>query len=63
MNTTRPPKDVVPAIRDGLRSVGDSMHPSKLRGKLGKFEQIKDLAAMRYHEGWQRDCTMMLDFL
>jgi hypothetical protein len=38
------------------------MNPSKLGGKLGKCEQIKDLAAMRYYEG-QRDGTMMLDLL
>jgi len=39
------------------------MNPSKARGKLGKCEQIKDLAAMRRYEGWQRDCTTMLDIL
>jgi hypothetical protein len=39
------------------------MNPSKLGHKLGKYEQIKDLAAMRRYEGWQRDGTMMLDLL
>jgi hypothetical protein len=39
------------------------MNPSKLGHKLGKYEQIKDLAAMRRYEGCQRDCTMMLDLL
>ena len=63
MNTTRPLRKVLPATRNGLRSARDAMNPSKLGGKLGKCEQIKDLAAMRYYEGWQRDCTMMLDFL
>ena len=63
MNTTRPLKKILPATRNGLRSAGDAMNPSKLGGKPGKCEQIKDLAAMRYYEGWQRDCTMMLDLL
>jgi hypothetical protein len=63
MNTTRPLRKILPATPNGLRSAGDAMNPSKLGGKLGKCEQIKDLAAMRYYEGWQRDCTMMLDLL
>jgi|SRR6267142_2872913 hypothetical protein len=63
MNTTLPQRKVLPATRNGLRSAGDAMNPSKVGGKLGRCEQIKDLAAMRRYEGWQRDCTMMLDFL
>jgi hypothetical protein len=63
MNTTRPLRKVLPATRNGLRSAGDAMNPSKLGHKLGKCEQIKDLAAMRRYEGWQRDCTMMLDLM
>jgi hypothetical protein len=63
MNTTRPLRKVLPATRNDLRSAGDVMNRSKLGGKLGKCEQIKDLAAMRRYEGWQRDCTMMLDLL
>jgi hypothetical protein len=63
MNTIRPLRKVVPATRNGLRSASDAMNPSKLGRKLGKCEQIKDLAAMRRYEGWQRDCTMMLDVL
>jgi hypothetical protein len=63
MNTTRPLRKILPATRNGLRSAGEAMNPSELGGELGKCEQIKDLAAMRYYEGWQRDCTMMLDLL
>jgi hypothetical protein len=63
MNTTRPLRKVLPATRNDLRSAGDAMYPSKLGHKLGKYEQIKDLAAMRRYEGWQRDCTMMQDLL
>jgi hypothetical protein len=63
MNTTRPLRKVLPATRNDLRSAGDAMNPSKLGHKLGKYEQIKDLAAMRRYEGCQRDCTMMLDLL
>ena len=63
MNTTRPPREVSPATRNDLRSAGDAMNPSKLGHKLGKCEQIKDLAAMRRYEGWQRDCSMMIDLL
>jgi hypothetical protein len=42
---------------------GDAMNPGKVENKLEKYERIKDLAAMRRYEGWQRDCTMMLDLL
>jgi hypothetical protein len=63
MNTTRPLRKVLPATRNDLRSAGDAMNPSKLGHKLGKYEQIKDLAAMRRYEGWQRDCSMMIDLL
>ena len=63
MNTTRPQRKVLPATRNVLRSAGDAMNPSELGDKLGKCEQIKALAAMRRYEGWQRDCTMMLDLL
>jgi hypothetical protein len=63
MNMSRPLRKVLPATRDGLRSASDAMNPTKLGRKLGKGEQIKDLAAMRYYEGWQHDCTMMLDVL
>ena len=62
-NVFLPQRKVLPATRNGLRSAGDAMNPSKVGGKLGRCEQIKDLAAMRRYEGWQRDCTMMLDFL
>jgi hypothetical protein len=63
MNTTRPLRKVLPATRNDLRSAGDAKNPSKLGHKLGKYEQIKDLAAMRHYEGWQRDCSIMLDLL
>jgi hypothetical protein len=63
MNTTRPLRKVLPATRNDLRSAGDAIEPSKLGHKLGKYEQIKDLAAMRRYEGWQRDCSMMIDLL
>jgi hypothetical protein len=63
MNTIRHLRKVLPATGNDLRSAGDAMNPSKLGHKLGKCEQIKDLAAMRRYEGWQRDCTMMLDVL
>jgi hypothetical protein len=39
------------------------MNPGKFEDKLEKYEQIKDFAAMRHYEGWQRDCTRMLDLL
>jgi hypothetical protein len=42
---------------------GDAMNPDKLEDKLQKYEQIKDLAAMRHYEGWQHDCTKMPDLL
>ena len=63
MNTTRPLRKVLPATRNDVRSSGDAMNLSKLGHKLGKYEQIKDLAAMRRYEGWQRDCSMMIDLL
>jgi hypothetical protein len=52
---------VLPITRKGLRLEGDAMNPDKLEDKLQKYEQIKDLAAMR--EGWQHDCTKMPDLL
>jgi hypothetical protein len=52
---------ILPATRKGLRLAGDAMKPGKLGDKLEKYEQIKDLAAMRPYEGWQHDCTKMLD--
>jgi hypothetical protein len=45
------------------RETGDAMNPGELEDKLEKYEQIKDLAAMRHYEGWQHDCTKMLDLL
>jgi hypothetical protein len=39
------------------------MNPRKLKAKLEKYEQIKDLAAMRRYEGWQFPYTKMLDLL
>jgi hypothetical protein len=54
---------VLPATRKGLPLAGDAMNPGKVENKLEKYERIKDLAAMRYYEGWQCDCTMMLDLL
>jgi hypothetical protein len=54
---------VPPATRKGLRLAGDAMNPGNLGDKLEKYEQIKDLAAMRRYEGWQHDCTNMLDLL
>ena len=54
---------VLPITRKGLRLKGDAMNPDKLEDKLQKYEQIKDLAAMRHYEGWQHDCTKMLDLL
>jgi len=63
MNTTGPLRKTLPATGNGVRSAADAMNPSKLGGKPGKREQIKGLAAMRYYEGWQPDCTMMLVLL
>jgi len=63
MNTTRPLRMVLPATRKGLRLASDAMNPGKLEDKLQKHEHIKDLAAMRHYEGWQHDCTKMLDLL
>jgi hypothetical protein len=63
MNTTRPLRMVLPTTRKGLRLAGDAMNPGKLEDKLEKYEQIKDLAAMRHYEGWQHDCTKILDLL
>jgi hypothetical protein len=63
MNTTRPFRMVLPVTREGLRLTGDAIKPDKLGDKREKSEQIKDLAAMRHYEGWQRDCTNMLDLL
>jgi hypothetical protein len=54
---------VLPATRKGLRLAGDTMNPGKFGDQLEKYEQIKDLAAMRHYEGWQHDCTRMLDLL
>jgi len=54
---------VLPITRKGLRLKGDAMNPDKLEDKLQKYEQIKDLAAMRHYEGWQHDCTKMPDLL
>jgi methionine aminopeptidase len=56
MNTTRPLRRVLLATRKGLRLAIDAMKPGKLEDKLEKYEQIKDLAAMRHYEGWQHDC-------
>jgi hypothetical protein len=61
MNTTRPLRMVLPATRKGL--AGNAMSPGQLGDKLETCEQIKDLAAMRHYEGWQQDCTTMLDLL
>jgi hypothetical protein len=63
MNTTRPLRMVLPTTRRGLRLAGDAMNPGELEDKLEKYEQIRDLAAMRHYEGWQHDCTKMLDLL
>jgi hypothetical protein len=63
MNTIGPLRMVPPATRKGLRLAGDAMNPGNLGDKLEKYEQIKDLAAMRRYEGWQHDCTNMLDLL
>ena len=63
MNTTRPLRMVLPITRKGLRLKGDAMNPDKLEDKLQKYEQIKDLAAMRHYEGWQHDCAKMPDLL
>jgi hypothetical protein len=63
MNTARPLRMVLPATRKGLPLAGDAMNPGKVENKLEKYERIKDLAAMRYYEVWQCDCTMMLDLL
>jgi hypothetical protein len=52
----------LPTSRNGVQLAGDAPGPDKLEDKLGKCEQIKDLAAMRYYEG-QRDCTKMTDLL
>jgi len=41
--------------------INDTRKPGKLGHKLQKYEQIKDLAAMRHYEGWEHDCTSMLD--
>ena len=60
-NTTRPLRMVLPATRKGL--AGNAMSPGKFGDKLETCEQIKDLAAMRHYEGWQQDCTTMLDLL
>jgi hypothetical protein len=63
MKTTRPLRMVLPTKRNGLRLASDAMNRGKLGYKLEKNEQIKDLAAMRHYEGWQHDCTKMLDIL
>jgi hypothetical protein len=54
---------VLPTSRKGLRLASDAVNPGNLEDKLQKYEQIKDLAAMRHYEGWQHDCTKMADLL
>ena len=63
MNTTRPLRMVLPATQKDVRLASDAMNPGKLEDKLQKYEQFKDLTAMRHYEGWQHDCTKMLDLL
>jgi hypothetical protein len=63
MNTTRPLRMVLPATRKGVRLAGLCNDSGKLEDKPGKFEQIKDLAAMRHYERWEHDCAKMLDLL
>jgi hypothetical protein len=54
---------VLPATQKGVRLASDAMNPGKLEDKLQKYEQFKDLTATRHYEGWQHDCTKMLDLL
>jgi hypothetical protein len=59
MNTPRPLR--VPATRKCPELAGDA---TNREDDTGKYEQIKDLAAMRDYEGWQQyDCTQMTDLL
>jgi hypothetical protein len=54
---------VLPAARNGLQLAGNATNPDKFQDESAKYEHIKDLAAMRHYEGWQHDCTKMLDFV
>jgi hypothetical protein len=60
MNTILPQTMVLPATRNSLRSTGDTMKKLKTDRE---YEHINELASMIHNNGWQRDCTMMLDLL
>jgi hypothetical protein len=61
MNTPGPPRVAILATRKRPELAGDTTNPED---DPGKYEQIKDLAAMRDYEGWQQDdYTQMTDLL
>jgi hypothetical protein len=59
MNATRPQRMVRPTTRHGLRLAG---HMTNKQADP-EYDHMNKLAAMGQYEGWQRDCTKMLDLL
>jgi hypothetical protein len=60
MNILPPQTMVLPPTRNGLRLAGDTTNKLKANPE---HKRTTESAVIRYREGWQRDCTQMLDLL
>jgi hypothetical protein len=55
-----PQTTVLLPTRDGLRLAGDKTNKLKANRE---HKRTNEPAVIRHREGWQRDCTQMLDLL
>jgi len=60
MSLISPQTMVLPPTRNGLRLAGDTTN--KLKGNP-ENKRAHESVVICYREGWQRDCTQMLDLL
>jgi hypothetical protein len=60
MNLISPQTMVLRPTRNRLRLAGDTTNKLKANPER---KRTHELAMIRYREGWQRDCTQMLDLL
>jgi hypothetical protein len=60
MNMIPPQTILLPLTRDGLRLAGDTTNKLKAEPEHKRYHES---AVIRYREGFQRDCTNMVDLL
>jgi hypothetical protein len=60
MNTILLPTMALPATRKRLRFAGDTTNELKADPE---HKHVNESTAVRHYDGWQHDCTMMLDLL